>query len=333
MEKQMRALVCTAYGTHEVLETQLRPVPTPKAGEVLVEVYASGITRADSMMRQGTPKFARVFLGLRKPKKDVIGTGFSGRIVKIGEGVQAFKVGDEVFGCTTTHFGANAEFLRIHQDAQLLPKPKFLSHAEACTLADGPLTSFHFLKNVGQVRKADKVLIIGASGSLGLAAIQFGRVFEAEVSAVCSAANSALVTEYGAEKVIAYDRIPLHSVTEKYDLIFDTIGASSFRASKKHLKRGGRYVTSVLSAKVFLSMLGNCRPVGKKAKFSASGLLKSSKQKAMLKEMLPMLEVQSLKIHIEGIYTLDEAREVHKYVDSGRKRGNVVFRHRADSQP
>lgn len=325
MKKQMNALVCKAYGNHEVLEIQQRPVPTIDKGEVLVRVHASGITRADTMMRQGTPKFGRIFLGIRRPKRDIIGTGFSGEIVATGEHVQGFKKGDLVFGCTTTQFGANAEYLKINENAQLMHKPDFITHAQACTLSDGALTSFHFIQNVGMAKPGERMMIIGASGSLGLAAIQIARQFGLHVTAVCSAANVDLVRSYGAQEVLAYDRTPLNAHTAQYDIIYDAVGESSFRQSRKQLRKGGRYITSVLKGKVLCAALGNCRRSGKKARFSATGFLKAPMQREMLQKLLGMIERGSLRIHVERMFPLEAAKEAHRYVDSGRKKGNVVF--------
>lgn len=325
MKKQMKALVCKSYGNHEVLEIQQRPVPVLGSGEMLVRVHASGITRADAMMRQGTPKLARLFLGLRKPKKDIIGTGFSGEIVSLGEGVENFKVGDEVFGCTTIKFGANAEYLKISEKAQVLRKPEFLRHEQACVLADGPLTSYHFMKNVGKGMKGEHILIIGASGSLGLSAIEIARNFGMQVTAVCSSANEEFVRSFGAHHVLCYDKVSLDAHRGEYAVIYDTIGAFDYGKSKALLAKGGRYITSVANGRTFLASLGNCRWSGKKAKFSASGLLKSEIQKNMLKEVLQSIKEDKLHVHIERTYRLEEAAEAHQYIDSGRKRGNVVF--------
>ncbi len=321
---KMKAIVCTKYGSPEVLQLQKVPKPIPKEKEVLVKIHASSITAADTMMRKGKPVYARLFLGLTKPKNPITGTGFAGVIEAVGEGVSLFKVGEEVFGETVFGFGANAEYTCVAEDGLFLTKPLNVSFAAAATVCDGALTSWNFLKIIGKIQKGQKVLINGASGSLGTAAVQLAKYFGAEVTGVCSAANVELVKSLGADKVIDYMRSDFTQNGETYDLIYDTIGASSFSKCKKALTAKGAYLSPVLSFSLLLQMLRTSIFGSKKAKFSATGMLPVPDLKVYLKELKGLLETEQLKMVMDRAYPLQEVAKAHWYIDTGRKKGNVV---------
>jgi len=198
----MQAIVCTKYGTPDVLKIKNLAKPVPKANEVLIKIEAASITTADSMMRSGSPWFGRLFIGLSKPKKPVTGTGFAGIIEAVGKEVSQFKVNDQVFGETSLGFGAHAEYICLSQNNLILHKPNNVSFDELAPMCDGALTSYSFLKDISELKKGHRILINGAAGSLGTAAVQIAHNIGAHVTGVCSASNREFVKSLGADEVI-----------------------------------------------------------------------------------------------------------------------------------
>ncbi|MEL6943319.1 MAG: NAD(P)-dependent alcohol dehydrogenase, partial [Bacteroidota bacterium] len=178
----MKAVVAETYGAANILQVKAVATPTPKANEILVKVMATPATAADTMLRAGTPIYSRLFIGLKKPKHPIIGTGFAGKIVTIGRSVSKFKIGDDVFGETAFNFSANAEYICIAEDGVVAIKPEDIPFEEAATICDGAVTSMNFLKEIGKVKRGQRVLINGASGSLGTAAVQLAKYLGAEVT-------------------------------------------------------------------------------------------------------------------------------------------------------
>ena len=320
----MQAIVSTGYGSPDVLKLVERAKPTPANNELLIRVHATNVTAADSMMRRGDPAYARLFLGLRKPKAQTPGTGLAGVVEAIGPEVTKFEVGDEVFGEAGVSFGAHAEFICVPEDGVILPKPKNLSFEDASAMCDGPLTSFNFLRRMADVQPGQKVLVNGASGALGTAAVQLAKSFGAEVTGVCSAANVELVKSLGADEVIDYGSEDFTQRVESYDIIYDTVGKSSYRRSKKALKSEGSYLSPVLSFRLLLQMLWTGIFGKKSAKFDATGLRKSDELRAFLAELLPLTKTGALRSVVEKRYRLDQIHEAHAHVDTGHKRGTVV---------
>jgi NADPH:quinone reductase-like Zn-dependent oxidoreductase len=285
-EDTMRAVVAKGYGTHEVLEPEKVEIPRIGGNDVLVKIYAGSATRADTMMLSGKPLIGRLFTGLRKPKHAIPGTGFAGEVVDTGENVTLFKKGDRVFGETTLGFGTNAEYVAINENGVILLKPDNLSFAEAATFCDGHLTSINFLREIGKVKPGQKVLINGASGSLGTSAVQLAKYFGAEVTAVCSTANVGLVKSLGADNVIDYSKEEFTTINEQFDLIYDTVGKSSFRKSKKVLARKGLYISPVMKFSLIIQMILTSANRNRKAIFAASGLKADKDLRALLSELL-----------------------------------------------
>lgn len=321
----MQAIICQQYGSPKHLKLVEVPQPQPRAKEVLVKVKASNITAADTMMRRAKPFISRFFLGFFRPQKAVIGTGFAGIVEAIGEEVSQFKVGDEVFGETGTDFGANAEYICVAEDAMVMPKPQNLPFTEAACLGDGAITSYNFLCNLGKLQAGQKVLINGASGSLGLAAIQIARYYGAEVTAVCSSRNAELVKSLGASQVIDYQKESLYEQAARYDLIYDCVGKLSFTKSKKLLSDSGLFLSPVLQFNLLGQMLFSQFFAKKKAVFSATGLLEAPKLKSFMQEVLKIRAKGKLEIIISKRFALSDTAEGHRHVDSGRKVGNVVL--------
>ncbi len=321
----MKAAILNAYGGPDVITVEEVNRPVPKANELLIRVHASSATRADTMMRAGTPKFARLLLGITKPKNPIPGTGFSGVVEAMGADATGFELNEAVCGETTINLGANAEYVCVPADGVVLTKPQGVSHEEAATLCDGPVTSINFLQNIGQVKTGQHVLIIGASGSLGTAAVQLAKSMGARVTAVCSGENVDMVRALGADEVINYKTTDYTATPVTYDAVYDTVGVSSFTKCKSILKEEGRYISPVLDLGLLIQMLVTSWFGKKKARFAATGMLAADKLRPMLKEALAQVAAKQLKVVIDKVYPLQEIALAHTYIDSGRKKGNVVI--------
>ena len=322
---KMKAIIITKYGSPKVLQLQDVPKPTPKENEILIKVKAANVTTADTMMRKGNPWYGRLFIGLTKPKYPIAGTGFSGTIEAVGGSVQRFQVGDEVFGESVFGAGANAEYLCVSEDGLVGVKPKNVAHEVLACVCDGPLTSWNYLKEMANVKSGQRVLINGASGSLGSAAVQLANYLGAEVTAVCSSSNFDMVRSLGADHAIDYTKVDFTKTANRYDVIFDTVGKSSFPACKEILNKNGTYLSPVLSMPLLVQMLWTSKFGSKKAKFIATGLLAVPKLRTMLHELTKLLIAGKLKLVIDKRYALHEVSIAHSYVDTGRKKGNVVI--------
>lgn len=317
----MKAVIVTKYGGPEVLQVKDVAKPTPKDNELLIKIQASSITTAESMMRQGTPRFARLFLGLTRPKHPIPGTGFAGVVMEVGSKVNGFECGDAVFGETTVSFGTNAEYVCVSPDNIVLPMPDYLSFEEAAVMCDGAITSMNFLKNLANVQAGQKVLINGASGSLGVAAVQIAKRMGAEVTGVCSSANTDLVKSLGADYVIDYKQIDFRKQGKKYDVVYDTVGKTCYGEVRNVLSQKGIYMSPVLTVKLLLQMLFN----RKRVKFDATGIKPAKELKELLKELLQIISEGKYNMVVERRYSIDEIVAAHTYVDTGHKRGNIVL--------
>lgn len=322
--ESMRAILSHGYGPSGVLRPGNAPKPTPGSGEVLVRVRASAVTAADTMMRRGTPLFARPFLGLFRPRARIPGTALAGDIVAVGEGVTRFAVGDRVSGETGVQFGAHAEFVCVPEDGVLLPLPDGMTYEQVAPLCDGPLTSLNFLRNVTTLAPGDRVLINGAAGSLGTAAVQIARIIGAEITAVCGADNEELVRSLGAEQVIDYTREDFTAGKQSWDVIYDAVGRSSFPRCRRVLAEEGVYLSPVLSLSLLAQMARTSRFGRQRAKFDATGLQPPEKLRAMLEEILQWMAEGEMKSVTDRVVSLEEIPAAHRHVDTGHKRGNVV---------
>jgi NADPH:quinone reductase-like Zn-dependent oxidoreductase len=312
------------YGGPEILEPVSRPIPALGSTEILIRVRASAVSRADGMMRAGLPRFARLFLGWRRPRHNLIGTCLSGEVIATGSAVSRFSLGDQVYGMAGLTFGANASHICMDENGVVMHKPDALSHEEAAVMGDGAITSFNFLHQVAELRAGEKVLILGASGSLGTAAVQIAAAMGAEVSGTCSARNAGMVASLGATRVIDYTTEDFTKSEERYDVIYDTLGVSSFRKAKASLTRSGRYVCPVLGGDLLCASLRSSLFGTRKARFSATGLLKPGVQRVMHQKILDLVEADKFAPVMDRTYPFDQLVEAHRYVESGRKRGNVV---------
>ncbi len=328
----MKAIVCTKYGSPDVLQLKEVNRPIPGDRDLLIKVETSTATRADTMMRKADPFISRFFLGLMKPKNTITGTGFAGRVESVGKEVTRFAKGNSVFGETGVTFGANAEYVRVSEDGVLETLPTNMTFEDAAPLCDGALTSLNFLKEIGDIKPGQNVLINGASGSLGTAAVQLAKRFGAEVTGVCSAKNLELVKSLGANHVIDYTKTDFTRSDKRYDIIYDTVGKLSFRKCKASLTAQGVFLSPVLQLSLLFQMIRTSLFGTKKAKFSATGLLPAPKLRSFLKELVNLIEDGQLKTVIDRRFKLAQAAEAHRFVDTGHKTGNVVIIHNDGSE-
>jgi len=317
----MKAITYTKYGSPEVCRIREVETPTPESNEVLVRIHEAPLTNADMAFRKGKPFISRFFSGLFRPKH-IPGGELAGEVEAVGEGVIKFERGDRVFGSTDISFGAHAEYKCLPEDGMLVKMPSRLSFGETAGICDGGFTALYFLRNKAKIRSGHKILINGASGAVGTYAVQLARYFEAEVTGVCSTANIELVESLGAHQVIDYTREDFTESDQRYDIVFDTVGKSSFSQCKKMLARDGLYLTTVPSAAIFLQMAWTSLGNGKKAIFAASGLNQDRDDLFFLRDLQASGEIRAV---VDRRYPIEQIIEAHKYVDGGHKKGNVII--------
>lgn len=320
----MKAVVSNKYGGPEVLVYSEVAKPSPKDNEILIQIKATAVTGASIFMRNGTPYFGRLFTGLTKPKVTIQGTDLAGVVVAIGKDVQQYKVGDKVIAATDLNCGAYAEYICLPEDGIVLPQPHNMTAAEATGMIDGATTALSFFRDSIQLKKGQKVLINGASGSIGTAAIQLAKYFETEVTAVCSGKNEDLVRSLGADFMIDYTKEDFTTQNTQYDVIFDTVGKLSYPKSKKVLSDNGAFLTPVLLLGSLGHMLSSALFGRKKLKFAATGIRPEALRKRDLLFLKDLIEEGKLKTVIDREYSLNEIQTAHHYVGKGHKVGNVV---------
>lgn len=321
----LKAVVYTKYGPPEVLQLKEVAKPIPKENEVLIQIKVTDLTPADCAMRRADPFITRFFAGLFKPKNKILGVELSGEIEAVGQSVTRFKTGDRVFGAACMNLGAFAEYICLPETATLCLKPDKITYAEAVTICDGALTALPFLRDKGKVQGGQSVLINGASGSVGIAAVQLAKYYGAEVTGVCSTAKLEFVRSFGADHVIDYTREDFTKRGQTYDIIFDAIGKSSYSHCKGVLKKNGIYLTTVPTLAILFQMMWTSMGSGKKAVFGAMGLRSSAEQNKDLVILRELMETGKIKPVIDRSYPLEQMIEAHKYVESERKNGTVVI--------
>jgi NADPH:quinone reductase-like Zn-dependent oxidoreductase len=323
----MKAIICTKYGPPEVLRLAEVEKPVPRDNEVLIKVHAANVTPPDVAFRKGSPFISRFFTGLLKPKF-IPGDEMAGEIEAAGKNVRGFKKGDRVFGSAGTTFGAHAEYICLPEEAALEIKPANVDYGEAVAICYAGLTVLPFLRdraNIKSRKSRQKVLINGASGSIGTLAVQLARYYEAEVTGVCSTANLELVRSLGADKVIDYTREDFTRSSQTYDIIFDVVAKSSFSLCKNALKPGGVYLTTFPSPGIMLQAFWTSKFGSKKAIFMATGLRPAGEKVKDLLFLKELTEAGKIKPVIDRRYPPEQIVEAHRYVEKGHKKGNVIL--------
>jgi NADPH:quinone reductase-like Zn-dependent oxidoreductase len=317
--KRVRAVVHDRYGPPEVLRVEEVERPVPRDDQVLVRVHATTVTRTDCGWRAADPFFSRGFTGLRRPKQKTLGMELAGVVEAVGDGVTEFEVGDEVFGVTGS--GANAEYVCVRASAGLSHKPKSMTFEEAAAVCDGATIALTGLRKAG-LREGQRILIYGASGSIGTAAVQLAKHFGAHVTAVCNTENVELVRSLGADRVIDYRRQDFTKDGETYDVVFDAVGKHSFRRSRRSLKPGGVFVETDLGFMWHVPPLALLTRLTRGKRVTLP-IPKYSKENVLfLKELV---EAGKYTAVIDRRYPLEDVVEATRYVETGQKTGNVVL--------
>lgn len=335
----MKAIVYEEYGPPDVLQLKEVEKPAPKDNEILIRIYATPVNYGDTSARNfreiSPRKFnmpfifwlpARIAFGVYKPKINILGSEFAGKIESVGKGVKLFKAGDQVFGYRGMSMGANAEYLCMPEDGLVALKPTNMTYEEAAAVPYGALTALNLLRNVN-IQRGQKILIHGASGGIGSAAIQLAKYYGAEVTAVCGTPRLEFVKALGADKVIDYTKEDFTQNGETYDLIFDILGKSSFARCKSSLNQNGRYLLASFKMKQLFQMLWTSKIGGKKVICALS----SEKIEDLL-FIKKLVEAEKIKSIIDRRYPLEQTAEAHRYIETGHKKGNVIITIDHDTQ-
>ena len=317
----MKALVYNKYGSPDVLQLKEVDKPSPKSNEVLIRVYATTVNRTDCATVRAKPFFMRLVTGLFAPKKQIPGTDFAGKIEAIAEDVTSFSVGDKVFGFDDLGLSSHAQYLALAEDKALATIPENISYEQAAASIEGAHYAYNFINKV-RIEGAQKILVNGATGAIGSAAVQLLKAFGADVTAVCNSKNPELVKSLKADRVIDYEKEDFTQQNQKYDFVFDTVGKSSFGKCKPILNAGGIYISSELGwmyqnvlFALFTPFIGD-----KKVIFPVPTDIKGSV--LLIKKLI---EEEKFKAVIDRKYPLEEIAGAYRYVEKGHKTGNVVI--------
>ncbi len=315
----MKAIVYNQYGSPEVLQMKEVEKPFPKHNEILLRIKATAVNSGDVRLRKADPFAVRFIFGLIKPKINILGSVFSGEVESVGVDVKQFKVGDHVFGHTDMSFGAYSEYICLAENGSMALKPVNISHEEAAAIPFGGVTALHFIKKA-RIEANQKVLVVGASGAVGSAAVQLAKSYGAIVTGVCSTANIDLVKSIGADHVIDYTKedFTLNGIT--YDVIFDTVKAISVSKSVKSLNKNGIMILSAAGLPemlqgLWISMTSTIKVITGVTSHAAADIV-------FLKELI---EKGKFKPVVDRSYPLEHIAEAHAYVEKGHKKGNVII--------
>ena len=321
----MKAIYISKYGGPEVLYISEMQVPSPKENEILIKVYCAAVNSTDPVFRKGKPFISRIFTGLLKPKHSIPGDVLAGKVVDIGNKVTKYKVGDRVFGYTSETLGAQAEYKCLPENSPITMIPENVSFVDAASIVDGGHTALVFLREKGEISDKKKVLIYGASGSVGTAAVQLANHYGAEVTGVCSTLNIEMIKSLGVKKVIDYTKDDFTKEDIKYDIIFDTVAKKSFSQCKKSLTENGIYLSTFPTLEVLLKGFFQSKSKGKRAFFVATGLKPSNEKISNLQYLADLMMNNKIKAVISKKYMMEEIAEAHRNVETGHKKGNVII--------
>lgn len=315
----MRAIVCRKYGPPEVLILEQVQRPVPKADEMLIRVHATAVNSADWRLRKPDPWAVRLFLGFFAPRKKIMGGVFSGVVESVGANVQKFKAGDRVFGSTLMRFGAYAEFMCLPEKAHIARMPDKLSFTDAAAIPFGAMTAWHYLEKA-KITPGQRVLILGASGAVGTAAVQLAKAWGAEVTAVCSGTNANLVKALGANHTLDYTKPDFSLGDKSYDVIYETVSSRPLEQKLAAVKTGGALA---LSDAGFGEMLRAPFAGRKRQVRVVIGVTKESAE--LMEKISAAVAAGQLKAVIDRTYPLEQMAEAHRYVEGRHKKGNVVI--------
>lgn len=321
----MRAVVCSRYGPAASLSVRDVPRPVPKPGEVLLSVGAVEVTKSDTELR--AMKFPvgwfawplRLAMGWRKPRRPVFGAYFAGRVEAVGDGVASLAVGDEIYGSSGMRFGAHAEYVCVSAQATLVAKPRNLSFAEAAAIPLGGWNALHFL-NRARIASGERVLIVGAGGSIGSLAVQIARSFGAHVTAVDAPHKLGWLRELGADEVIDYTKQDALEVTEPYDVVFSTIAADHYARCLRALKPGGRYATANPRFADLLRSLWTNATSKQRVIVAFAGETREE-----LETLRAMAEDGRIRATLDRVLPLEQAATAHERVETEARVGAVVL--------
>lgn len=318
----MRAVVNRRYGGPEVIGLDERPDPEPGPGELLIRVEAATLSAADAALRAGSPFAARLFAGPFRPRITVLGSDFAGVVAAVGEGVAGFAVGDRVWGATNAAMGAHAEYVVVSASGAVALQPAGLSPTDAASLVDA--TAMSFLRDTGRLQRGENVLINGASGAVGTAAVQLAVDIGAEVTAVCSAPRLDLVRRLGAVRAYDYRDVDVTTLPERFDVVFDVAGTLGYRRARRILTPTGRYLITVPTFGALAWHALTCRSRGRRSRISFTGLRKASVVRADLEETGSLVAAGRIRPVVDTVYSFEDAPAAHAHLARG-KAGHIVL--------
>ncbi len=327
----MKAIIATGYGSPDVLQLQEVEKPEPKDNEVLIRILATAVNSGDWRIRSldvpaGFGLFVRLAFGFSRPRQPILGVVLAGKVEAVGKNVQQFRAGDEVLAMDGANMGCHAEYKAMPEDGAIALKPANLSFEEAAAIPFGGTTALDYLRDKAKIKSGDKVLINGASGAVGIAAVQLAKYFGAEVTGVCSTANVDFVKSFGADKVIDYTKEDFTQNGESYDIIMDNVGNGSFSRSGNSLKEGGRLLAIVAGLPEMIKAPWVALTSSKRV---ISGTAQERPED--LRFLAGLAGAGQFKPAIGHRYRFEEMAEAHRQVDTGHKRGNVVVTVGGDS--
>lgn len=320
----MRAAVNREYGPPTVVHIEELEAPQQRAHDVIVRNRATVVSAVESIARSGSNTAARLFFGWRRPRYPVLGNTFVGEVHAIGRAVSGHAVGDRVVGVTGPRPGAHAEFVRVSDKAVLVPTT--LDWVDAAAVTDGALTALPFLRDAGHLQPGQNILVNGAAGAIGTAAVQLASFRGARVTAVCRGSNAELVRDLGAERVIDHEREDFtRTAPASYDVVFDTVGSSSYRQAKRLLKRGGVYLTTTPSPAILMQAVLTSQVGSTRASILFTGLRSAADIARDAAYVLALAEHGRYTPVVDSVYPLADVALAHARVDGGHKRGSVVL--------